>query len=83
MQPAHLAQLVPSLAAAADIVEAIDAAALGEHHGGTWRDWNYELVPWGVRFFRRDGQGAVFVSLATVDGLENPSLTSLRVTTLP
>ena len=48
---------VHNLAAAAEVVEAIDDPALQRRRGWDLGGWRYELVPWGVRFVRRDRHG--------------------------
>jgi len=54
MTPEKLASLLTTLEAAADLVEAIDQPELQRHRGWDLASWDYELVPWGVRF-RYDG----------------------------
>ena len=50
LTPDEIKTLLTSLAAAAEVVEAIDAPALQSLRGWDLRGWNYVLVPWGVRF---------------------------------
>ncbi len=50
LTPDEIKTLLTSLAAAAEVVEAIDAPALQSLRGWDLRGWNYVLVPFGVRF---------------------------------
>ena len=54
LTPDEIKTLLTSLAAAAEVVEAIDAPALQSLRGWDLRGWNYVLVPWGVRFTHCD-----------------------------
>jgi hypothetical protein len=50
MSPEKLVELLTSLNRAADLVEAIDDRALQDRRGWDLSRWEYELIPWGVRF---------------------------------
>jgi hypothetical protein len=54
MTPQALAHLADDLEQAAELVEAIDNAEIQAKRGWNLDGWKYELVPWGVRFTRRD-----------------------------
>jgi len=58
MTAEELAGHVASLERAAEVVEAIDDEDLQRRHGWDLAGWRYELVPWGVRFARRERRGA-------------------------
>jgi hypothetical protein len=63
MTAEELMRCVGSLEQAAELVEAIDAGAQ-RRRGLDLAGWRYELVPWGVRFVRRErdgGESEVFV----------------------
>jgi len=85
MTPEELAALVCDLEAAATVVEAINDRGLQSRQGWDLRGWQYELVPWGVRFTRPDGDGgavaAVLVqampqgaSVSRVDSVVGPAI---------
>ena len=57
MTPEQLTALLDGLATAADVVDAIDDGALQGRRGWDLAGWRYDLVPWGVRFTRRDTGG--------------------------
>jgi len=56
MTAEELMRRVGSLQEAAEVVEAIDVTLQGRR-GWDLAGWRYELVPWGVRFVRRDRDG--------------------------
>jgi len=66
MAPEDLASLLTSLKVAADVVEAIDDPELQVQRGWGLLSWRYELVPWGVRFLRHDGDGEVDAEVVAV-----------------
>jgi len=62
---------VHNLESAAEVVEAIDDPALQRRRGWDLGGWRYELVPWGVRFVRRErhgGETELFVLAALKQG---------------
>jgi len=62
---------IHNLEEAAEVVEAIDDPALQRRHGWDLGGWRYELVPWGVRFVRRErngGETELFVLAALKQG---------------
>src|SRR5262245_27135661 len=63
---------VQNLESAAEVLEAIDDPALQRRRGWDLGGWRYELVPWGVRFVRRDrngGETELYVVTAWKQGL--------------
>jgi len=63
MTAEELMRCVGSLEQAAELVEAIDTG-VQRRRGLDLAGWRYELVPWGVRFVRRErdgGESEVFV----------------------
>jgi len=54
MTAEELISHVGSLREAADLVESIDDPELQRRRGWDLSGWCYELVPWGVRFVRRE-----------------------------
>jgi CheY-like chemotaxis protein len=68
--PEELARLLPSLTAAAEVVEALGEPAPLTGSGWGLVGWSYEFVPWGVRFLRREGGRvtAAVVALALPEG---------------
>lgn len=66
MSPEELRRLCSCLSMAAEVVEAIDSPELQRQRGWDLSRWRYELVPWGVRFWRGDPQpteGATVLAL--------------------
>jgi hypothetical protein len=64
MTAEELMRCVGSLEQAAELVEAIDDGGVQRRRGLDLAGWRYELVPWGVRFVRRErdgGESEVFV----------------------
>lgn len=57
MTAEQLMGYVNSLKEAAEVVEAIDDVGLQRRRGWDLLGWRYELVPWGVRFVRRERFG--------------------------
>lgn len=53
MTAEQLAEHLKGLTAAADVVEAINDRELQRQRGWDLSGWDYELVPWGVRFLYR------------------------------
>jgi hypothetical protein len=49
---------VGNLERAAEVVEAIDDVRLQRQRGWDLAGWRYELIPWGVRFVRRERRGS-------------------------
>jgi len=45
------------LAAAADIVDAIENRELQSANGWDLQGWQYQLIPWGVRFYQTNRNG--------------------------
>jgi len=66
MSPDELKALLTSLAAAADVVEAIDDAGLQTQRGWGLAGWSYSPVPWGVRFTRRNLQNEIDAEVEVV-----------------
>ena len=78
MTTEQLTSYVRSLEEAAEVVEAIDDFGLQRRRGWDLQEWRYELVPWGVRFVRRERDGSeseVFV----LPVLKNPTAGGVRV----
>jgi hypothetical protein len=50
MSPRLLAIMVSDLEKAAEVVEAIDDRERQKEQGWDLEHWQYELIPWGVRF---------------------------------
>src|SRR5262249_31761937 len=57
LSPEDLSRQLTSLAAAAEVVEAIDDASLQLRRGWNLVRWHYQAIPWGVRFFHVDADG--------------------------
>jgi hypothetical protein len=55
----RLIELLTSLSAAADIVDAMRDPRGQIGRGGDLKRWRFEPVPWGVRFLHSDNQGQV------------------------
>jgi CheY-like chemotaxis protein len=68
MTPEELAAYVRDLVRAAEVVEAIDDRDLQRQHGWNLGDWRYELVPWGVRFLRRDARADMAAEVLVLTG---------------
>lgn len=66
MSPDELKNLLTSLAAAADVVEAIDDPGLQNQRGWDVAGWSYSPVPWGVRFTRRNPQNEIDAEVEVV-----------------
>jgi hypothetical protein len=76
MKPDELIDLLRSMSAAADVVEAIDYPVLQRFNGWNLRNWRYDLVPWGVRFrFREGGEKATITAIAVA--VPDPACASL------
>ena len=54
MTPDRLVGLLNDLRSAADVVDAIDDPELQRQRGWDLSHWNYNPVPWGVRFTYQD-----------------------------
>ena len=72
MRPRRLMKLLNSLAAAAEVMEAIDRPDLQAGRDWDLTNWAYEPVPWGVRFVHHDGPGDV-TSTIVAAALPEPS----------
>lgn len=68
MTPEELAAHVRDLESAAQFVEAIDNRSLQSDRGWNLTGWEYELVPWGVRFVHRYPSGRSAEVLVLVAG---------------
>jgi len=71
MTAEDLMRQLGSLEASAEVVEAIDDPLM-QRRGWDLRGWRYELIPWGVRFVRRERDGSeseVFVMASVKDRL--------------
>ncbi len=70
MSPEELVQEVTGgLKQAADLVEAMDNHNLQTQRGWNLKGWNYDLVPWGVRFCYQgpEAEKAEMVTVLTLD----------------
>lgn len=66
MNPVELKALLTSLAAAADVVEAIDDPGLQARWGWDLAGWSYAPVPWGVRFTHSNPQDEIDAEVEVV-----------------
>jgi hypothetical protein len=67
--PERLIDLLTSLSAAADIVDAIRDSSLQACRGWNLTRWDYEPMPWGMRFLHRDRNGHVDREVRAVAGV--------------
>jgi len=68
MSPDKLTTLLTDLGAAAEVIEAIEDSSLQRRRGWDLAGWQYDLVPWGVRFRFQGREPAEVVAVMTVDG---------------
>lgn len=66
MRTEDLTKLLTSMDRAADVVESLDDPALRKRRGWRLAGWSYELVPWGVRFLRRDARHGATAAVVAV-----------------
>jgi len=60
------------LGTAADVVEAIDNPHLQQQRGWDLSCWRYDLVPWGVRFRRRELHSSPEAEVLAVLAFDSP-----------
>jgi len=73
MTPEKFLPLLTGLDRAADLVEAIDDPELQRQRGWDLAHWNYQMVPWGVRFAYRDPRSRNLTEVLARVAFEPPS----------
>jgi hypothetical protein len=73
MRPNELSDLLKSMSSAADVIEAIDQPSLQRQRGWDLAEWTYDMVPWGVAFYRTSlrHEDATLVAVALPEQLRN------------
>jgi len=79
MTPEKFLPLLTGLDRAADLVEAIDNPELQKQRGWDLAHWNYQMVPWGVRFAYRDPRSRNLTEVLARISLDAPVLLSGNV----
>jgi hypothetical protein len=78
MRPNELSDLLKSMSSAADVIEAIDQPTLQRQRGWDLAEWAYDLVPWGVAFYRtgQRREDATLIAVALPEQLRNAVINS-------